>query len=322
LVNRFLKDKSAGCAEKTLRNYRTTLNRFAEFLDDKNIRGAENITSDDLQRFREVRLDEVAVITARQDMMTVKQLIRFGQHVGAVTDGLAELVRIPSVNEEDEVADEILTREEATAALDHLATYDYATARHVSLLLCWRTGIRISGLLALDLNDLDTARPALELRSRDATPLKNRKRSERDVAIREETASVLTDYIDTNRPDVTDSDGRDPLLASEQGRLSSSTVQRYIYTATRPCVYSGECPFGYSPETCDARSWNGSSKCPGSVSPHVVRAGYVTAALNSGQPRDVTGDRTDMGSDVLQRHYDRATREEKAERRRDHLRDV
>lgn len=162
-----------------------------------------------------------------------------------------------------------------------------------------------------------------KLRSRDATPLKNRKRSERDVAIREDTSDVLADYIEMNRPDVADGAGKKPLLASKQGRLSSSTVQRYIYTATRPCVYTGDCPFDeYEPSICEARTWNGSSKCPGSVSPHAVRAGYVTAALNSGQPRDVTGDRTDMGDDVLRRHYDRATRQEKAERRRSHLKNI
>lgn len=62
-------------------------------------------------------------------------------------------------------------------------------------------------------------------------------------------------------------------------------------------------------------TWNASCKCPGSVSPHALRRGYVTAARNAGQPKDVTGDRVNMSGDVLEKHYDKGTDAEKAERR-------
>lgn len=69
-------------------------------------------------------------------------------------------------------------------------------------------------------------------------------------------------------------------------------------------------------------SWNASCKCPGSVSPHALRRGYVTAARNAGQPKDVTGERVNMSGKVLDKHYDKGTNAEKAERRRDYVRDI
>ena len=136
-------------------------------------------------------------------------------------------------------------------------------------------------------------------------------------------ADVVRDYVDMTRKDVTDDHGREPLLTSKSGRIVETTIQRYVYTATRPCYYNGgNCPFDREPETCEAMSWNASCKCPGSVSPHALRRGYVTAARNAGQPKDVTGNRVNMSGKVLDKHYDKGTNAEKAERRRDYIRDI
>lgn len=63
-----------------------------------------------------------------------------------------------------------------------------------------------------------------------------------------------------------------------------------------------------------AALYNTASKCHGSVGPHALRRGHVTEALNAGQPRDAA-DRVDMNIDVLDKHYDHATKGEKMERR-------
>jgi len=84
------------------------------------------------------------------------------------------------------------------------------------------------------------------------------------------------------------------------------------YTATRPCHYKNACPFDEGPETCEANKWDGASKCPGSVSPHALRRGYVTAARNAGQPKDVTGERVNMTGKVLDKHYDKGSHSDNA----------
>jgi hypothetical protein len=123
-----------------------------------------------------------------------------------------------------------------------------------------------------------------------------------------------------NRKDVTDDHGREPLLTSKSGRIVETTIQRYVYTANRPCYYNGgNCPFDREPETYEAILWNASCKCPGSVSPHALRRGYVTAARNAGQPKDVTGERVNMSGKVLDKHYDKGSSAEKSGKRRDHI---
>lgn len=56
--------------------------------------------------------------------------------------------------------------------------------------------------------------------------------------------------------------------------------------------------------------------------PHALRRGYVTAARNTGQPTDVTGERVNMSGKVLEKHYDKGTSAQKAERRRDYVKNI
>ncbi|WP_226040201.1 site-specific integrase [Natrinema sp. DC36] len=323
--NRFLKDKQPSVTRKTLKNYRTSIRQFCDWLEDERVRDLNDLDSELIQRYKEHRLSNVKVITARQDMMTLKQFIEFCEHIQAVPRGIADMVRIPSVSKDDEICDDLLTRDEAIEMLDFLEKFEYASNRHITLLILWKTGMRISGLRALDLKDFDDGRPALELRHRPTTgtPLKNKEKSERDVLITAETAEIIRDYIEMNQNEVGDEHGREPLLTSKSGRVVETTIQRYVYTATRPCYYNGrECPFDRDPESCEAMSWNASSKCPGSVSPHALRRGYVTAARNAGQPKDVTGERVNMSGTVLEKHYDKGSSAEKAERRQEYIRDI
>ncbi|GAB6861250.1 hypothetical protein JCM17092_13390 [Haloplanus litoreus] len=56
--------------------------------------------------------------------------------------------------------------------------------------------------------------------------------------------------------------------------------------------------------------------------PHTLRRGYITAALNAGQPVDVTAERTNVSREVLDKNYDARTESEKREVRRRFLEDV
>jgi len=57
-------------------------------------------------------------------------------------------------------------------------------------------------------------------------------------------------------------------------------------------------------------------------SPFYSYCGYVTEALNAGQPKEVTADRVDMTNDILEKHYDKATKNEQMERRENYLKDI
>jgi hypothetical protein len=58
---------------------------------------------------------------------------------------------------------------------------------------------------------------------------------------------------------------------------------------------------------------------PSSVSPHAVRRGSITHSLNSEMPETATSDRANVLQSVLEQHYDRRTKREKMEQRREYL---
>jgi site-specific recombinase XerD len=223
---RFLKEKRPQVTEKTLYNYDTTLTQFCDWLVEQGIEDLRELDSDYVQQFKEYRLSYVANITARNDMVTVRSFIEFCETIQAVPVGLSEMVLIPRTTESDEICDDVLTRQEAKAILDHLEKFEYASDRQVIFLILWKTGMRLSGLRALDLNDFDEARPALEIRHRPnrGTPLKKKQKGERDVLISLEDAEAIADYCENVRPDTTDGFGREPLLATDHGRRSRTSI--------------------------------------------------------------------------------------------------
>jgi len=321
-VKRYLRDRKGEITDKTYYNYSTTLKRFIEWCEETEITDMNDLDSELIDRFKEWRLEDVKPITAKNDMGTIKNFIEYCATIQAVPRGMGDLIRIPSVSEDDEICDEFLTQQEATAILDYLSKYEYATNRHLTMLILWKGGMRLSGLRGLDREDFDEDRPALELRHRpeSGTPLKRKSKSERDIILAPDTAEVITDYLN-NEPVVTDQYGREPLL-STKSRPYHTTIQKYVYTATRPCQYNGgTCPHERDMDNCEALSFESANKCPSSVSPHAVRRGYVTAAQNNGQPKDVTSERVNMSGPILDKHYDKGTHDEKAERRREHLED-
>ena len=125
---------------------------------------------------------------------------------------------------------------------------------------------------------------------------------------------LLSDYIEETRPSVVDDENRKPLVATKNGRPQKSTIQRNVYRITEPCYIGMECPIDKDPEKCDWTSYNQASKCPDSVSPHSVRAGFVTYMRNKGADFDTIGDRVDATTEVLKKHYDTPTEEDRRDR--------
>lgn len=110
-------------------------------------------------------------------------------------------------------------------------------------------------------------------------------------------------------------------------RPATGVLRKPVYkgTSTRPrgpATTQEPVPSTVTQRNVKVTVGNGSSACPGSVSPHALRRGYVTAARNAGQPKDVTGERVNMSGKVLDKHYDKGSFDEKAERRRSHLKDI
>jgi len=224
-----------------------------------------------------------------------------------------------------DVSDSTLDPDRAVEIVDYLGRYEYASTRHVIVLLLWHTGCRIGGLRALDVGDVDldgdrprADGPAIHFvhRPDQGTPLKNKEKGERWNAISGHVAQVLKDYIDGPRNDLTDDYGREPLVTTRWGRVSPSAVRDTLYRVTRPCWRDEPCPHDRDPEDCEATNHAHMSRCPSSRSPHDVRSGRVTAHRLSDEDRSLVSDRMDASGEILDKHYDRRSSRQKAEQRR------
>lgn len=266
--------------------------------------------------------DPCNAVTMQGQVSTLRVFFEHLVDIKAVPSEFHERVRLPKIQEGEDVDERKLSAERAHVILDHLHEWEYAQPYHIVLLVFWRTSCRLGDLRALDLRDFDRDEQALSFRHRPGseTPLKNKKRGERDASLKPHIARILEDYIDgPHRESVQDEYGRVPLITTQYGRPSQTTYRNWIYAWTRPCVIGEQCPDNREPEECEATDHDKMSKCPWSHSPHPVRAGSITAHRDAGTPREVLSDRGDVSEKILEKHYDQASKRQRMRRRRDFL---
>lgn len=320
-VEMYLTNREDEVTKKSFQNIKSNLKVFLQWCDERDVTNMNDATGRALANFRTWRSEQVKPITLKHNLWTIKKFIRFCEQVDAVAEGTSEKVVIPETTDADEVNDSFIRASDAEDILDHLERFEYASLRHAVFFTLWHTGMRSSSLLALDLKDFHPGENKLCIRHRPTTgtALKNKEKGERNVFIKDELVTVIEDFISENRADVLDEHGRRPLFATRNTRVSRTTVQRVIYTATRPCHIGKGCPHDREPDTCEANTYNLACKCPSSLSPHPLRKGAITYSLNEETPKDVISDRMDVSREVLDKHYNKQSKDEQMETRRKYL---
>jgi integrase len=249
--------------------------------------------------------------------------LKWAEKVDAVTEGLHSKILMPKLKSDENQRDKKIDPSVAFDIIDHLRKYSYASDSHVIFELMWHTAARLGGIHSLDVEDYHPNESYIEFNHRpdSGTTLKNGKTGERPVALNDEVCEILDDYIATNRYDVKGSNGRDPLITSENGRLCKSIIRRRIYNITQPCSYNAGCPDSKDKLDCEYYG-NGdlSGSCPFNLNPHAIRRGSLTYHLLRDWSKEDTGERADVTPDILEKHYDRRTDKEKLDRRRENVR--
>lgn len=317
-VEMYLTERRAELSPATHDNHRYCLRRFVEWCDREGFENMNNISGRDLHGFRQDRADDLAQSSLQTQISTVRTFIDFCGSIDAVETRLSEKVLVPP--RPSNSRDEKLTAERADAIFRYLDKYHYASRNHALFLTLWHTGMRMGALQSLDVGDFSRQRQCLEVvhRPEKGTTLKNAEEGERVIALADDVAEVIGDYIDHKRKQREDDSGRKALFTTKKGRISKNTIQQVTYKLTRPCVYSNSCPHDKDIDECDWTGYHGASRCPSSLSPHPIRRGSITWQLTSGPTRAVA-DRCDVSDRVLEEHYDRRTEQEKMKQRREVL---
>lgn len=328
-VEMHLEKMKEDLAEWTQTTHRSELRPFVEWCrEEGGIDNMNEISGRDLYEYRiwrreggysKSKVDELAKKTLHSNLSTLRSFLKFCGQIEAVPSDLFEKVPLVKLSRSDEVSDSFLDPARAPDILDYLSRYEYASRDHVLWSLIWHTGARLGAARGIDLRDLelDGNQPSVEFvhRPETGTPLKNDERSERVNRISQRVAQILQDYIDGPRVETTDDHGRSPLVTTDAGRVSAGTVRKAFYRWTRPCFIGKECPHDEDPETCEFTAFRKVSGCPSARSPHDARKARVTKYRNDGVPRGVVSDQLNASEDVLDKHYDRASEREKADRR-------
>jgi integrase len=313
-VDLYLDHKSTNCTKSTVQNHRYRLEPLLEWCGDQEINNLNHLSGRDIQEYRLWRSEEgeINALTLRMQMSTLRVFLKWAGSMEAVPEDLYTKVMVPRVKRGERHRDEMLEADEAKEILQYLSTYEYASIEHTLLALLWETGIRIGAAFSIDLEDVDFDGQQIELihRPDQGTTLKNGKSGERLIAITSELTEMLEDHVGAKRIDVTDEEGREPLLTTRQGRMQRGTMRRIVYRITAPCYRNKPCP--------DCKAEN-EQKCGEAVSPHSIRRGSITHFLTQDVPVEVVSDRANVSRKVLDEHYDRRTQEVKLEQRRGYL---
>ncbi len=247
-------------------------------------------------------------------MDTLRVFVRWCEDYNHLETDMTAAVKSPSLDKHDGVDLDAIAIPRAIRIQEYLRKYEYAKREHVVYELIWHATLRNCTVHSLDVSDFDRADQTLKIRHRpdEGTGLKKQYDSERDINLADDVAEIVADWIDDQRPDVTDEYGRKPLIAWESGRPPRQSVAKDIYWTTTPSYIGEEC----SCDECEATSANNAHLCNDSVSPKRVRKASITYHLDQGWPDQVVADRADNSVDIIRKHYDTADPDEKAARRR------
>jgi integrase len=227
---------------------------------------------------------------------------------------------IDSLNLEDDEqtsSDAIAPDDLASLLRFYRGDSDFQNSReHAILELIAHTGVRRSGVRAVDVSDWNHSDRIVELRNRpeNGTRLKEGAKHNRKVVLSQKPAEVIQAYVQENRFDKHDEVGRQPLFTSREGRPNVSTVTNWIYQSTIPCRRK-ECPHNKEKGSCDWTVQSESCKCPSSSSPHPARRGSITWQLNIGRSIQNVAARAGTTPDVIRRYYDKPSLDAELRRR-------
>jgi len=321
-AERWLDRRRPDCREQTLSSLWYRLKLCVEWCEERGIDDMQDLDGWAIDEYQLERHRQASPLSLSKELGTLRQWLEYCASLGLVAEGVPTAVDPPTVSPSERSDDTMLAPERGEALLAwYRDSQQRAHRAHALVEILWTVGCRAGALRSLDLRDFDRADQYLRFEHRPdtGTELKQGPRGERYVGLLDETARVLGAFIDHHRRDVTDDEGRSPLIPSAQGRPTTGTIRDWTYLATVPCHHT-QCPHDREPQTCEWLSYSTASNCPSSRSPHQVRTGSITWQLSRGVPIEVIADRVNSSPDTIEQHYDKEDpRRELEERRRDHL---
>lgn len=144
----------AHLAKNTKDTYSNTLDKYLEYLNKKHITNIKDITRKDITNFlEELRKKDLKPQTIAHHLTVIKNYHKFLVQNEYLKENVAKSIERPNVTKK---LPNVLTVEEVTKLLDIKGDTAFDIRNKCMLELLYGTGLRISELLSLTLNDIDT----------------------------------------------------------------------------------------------------------------------------------------------------------------------
>lgn len=331
VLSKFRKKKLASVDSK--RQYGTKLDYIEQyFTEEVDADTTDELSSEDIEEYSDWRkyqsLDRekpLSDVTLRDDLYLFREFNTYLARHKLIPLRFLKVIKIPEIDYksgqgvDEKLLDPVLARE----SREYLRRYHYASRDHVVMEILCLTGRRRSGVVALDVESYNPETKMLAFEHSDETPLKNNENSEREFQLTEYAANVIEEYIENIRIDTVDKYGRNPLVTTKFGRISTNTVKKIAYRWTRPCKVGLDCPHDRDPAACKAALKNNDAfKCPSSRAPHHIRTGFITDRKNVGVSAEAIEYQCDVTPEVQRLHYDLPEEFDERERYEDELREA
>jgi len=307
-IEAYLDERQSELSDSSIQNHRYQLKQFRQWAwGAGDVHAVDNLDPIGVSRFRRARSADLNSNTMYNQLSSLRLFLRFCSRMGWCSDELPESIVLPTRSGQSR--DSRIDIDRLECLLDELERYRYASRPHVIVTVLASTGMRIGTLRGLDVGDVYLNESWCDVvhRSDTGTPLKNAEQSERELNLHGWVCDVLRSWISDRRPACTESNGREPLVSTGQGRIARSSIRRVVYRVTA-------CGSALNACECSAER---PSKCDESVSPHDIRRTAVSSWLNDGiDVSDVSG-RVDSSPGTIRTHYDASSASERRERRRD-----
>jgi integrase/recombinase XerD len=198
-------------SENTIRSYAVDLNKVASFAHEKGIFSGEELTSDFLAEYIEKLKDEgKSASTIARKIVSIKSFCKYLCGVKKLKYDISENLKSPKVEGK---APEILTRTQIKKLFEMPESNSPKGQRDLAILnLLYATGIKVSELAKLKLEDLDMQIGSIEVRGA---------KRERMIPFDKATRDVLMSYLNEGRRHLITSTSESLLFVNYKGESIS-----------------------------------------------------------------------------------------------------
>lgn len=312
----------------TISQYKRTIPTFVRFVGNSWVRYPSELSTEVVDGYVDDLYDEYdSDATILTHTKNIHAWLKWLNKRGLCGESIYRILSKDELGLSPQARDEALPSPEAAHILETLQKQRRGSALSALMELFWNGGPRIGGVHSLDVSDFYPTDNEIRFRHRpdQGTRLKNGDETddthgdgERDIGIRPQAVEAIKLYLQTERPDVTDAYGRKPLFATAQGRAARSTLRRWVYKATSCRWLHG----GPTDITCDGSCDPDSNVCSHAYYPHAIRRGAIVAHLSGGLRPDRAGERFNVSTSIIKRHYDPRVKQQRKNDREPAVRDA